>query len=92
MTLSTLLHEFIPFSRAVAPEQHGRIHHRAITPAGPDNREMIDMAKTIIHQQWPLRHHSDPATRRQARNLIKTHLILLRLWMSEADQKPQLQR
>jgi len=50
------------------------------------------MARTIIRQQWPLRHHPDPSTRRQAKSLIKTHLVLLRLWMPETDLEPQLHR
>ncbi|HRQ91097.1 MAG TPA: hypothetical protein PLA50_20065 [Bacteroidia bacterium] len=43
---------------------------------------MSELAKQIIRQQWPLRHHADPRQRGQARSLIRTHVILLRKWQT----------
>lgn len=44
--------------------------------------DMSELAKQIIRQQWPLRHHADPRQRGQARSLIRTHVILLRKWQT----------
>lgn len=41
---------------------------------------MSEMARQIIRQQWPKRHHPDPRVRAQAISLVKTHVILLRQW------------
>jgi len=50
----------------------------------PDEDELepatAELAKQIIRQQWPKRHHPDPATREQALTLIKTHVLMLRRW------------
>lgn len=43
---------------------------------------MAELAKALIRQQWPLRHHADPMRRAQAVSLIRTHVHLLRKWES----------
>ena len=45
---------------------------------------MAELAKEIIRQQWPLRHHRDPRLRSQARSLIRTHVVMLRKWRDTA--------
>ncbi len=41
---------------------------------------MAEKAKIIIRQHWTKRHDPDPITRQHARNLVKTHIIMLRKW------------
>lgn len=43
-------------------------------------QDPAEMAKRIIRQQWPMRCHPDPAARRRARNLIQSHVEMLRIW------------
>jgi hypothetical protein len=45
---------------------------------------MAELARALIRQQWPLRHHADPIRRAQARTLIRTHILLLRKWQAPA--------
>ncbi len=45
---------------------------------------MAELAKQIIRQQWPLRHHADSLCRAQAKTLIRTHVILLRQWQDSS--------
>lgn len=56
-----------------------------INPAPATNEDMSIVAKSIIQQQWGQRHNPDPGTRKRARSLIKTHLILLRKWSGEEE-------
>ncbi|MAS92786.1 MAG: hypothetical protein CMO55_06270 [Verrucomicrobiales bacterium] len=46
-------------------------------------REMAELAKQIIRQQWSKRHDENPTTRTQAISLIKTHIVMLRQWRHE---------
>ena len=41
---------------------------------------MAELARQIIRQQWPLRHHPEARLRDQARSLIRTHVLMLREW------------
>ena len=50
----------------------------------PNFLPMTELAKQIIRQQWPLRHHANTLRRAQARSLIRTHVILLRQWRGAA--------
>lgn len=69
--------------------RHGkrtRGKHHGSAPAPAANRKtesMAELAKEIIRQQWPMRHHPDPLRRAQSRTLIRAHIHLLRLWQEK---------
>lgn len=65
----------IPAGRGKSLERVAEAFH-----SGP----MAELAKQIIRQQWPLRHHADPLCRAQAKTLIRTHVILLRQWQDDS--------
>ncbi len=62
------------------PVEGKQFRDRASSPKFPKALLMAELAKEIIRQQWPLRHHADPLRRAQARTLIRTHILLLRTW------------
>ncbi len=74
------LPQAIPWSCHIL-RSHDKSHEGSVETARlPIPAPMAELAKQIIRQQWPLRHHADPLRRAQARTLIRTHVILLRQW------------
>lgn len=73
------------------PSRHARLlrgkddHPPTVVGTKPHPRSMAELARQIIRQQWPNRHHPDPVRRTQARTLIRTHAFMLRQWRLESE-------
>ena len=62
----------------------GPLRDKPLRTSFPPKPDMAELAKEIIRQPWPLRHHRDPRLRAQARSLIRTHVVMLRKWRTAA--------
>lgn len=81
--MNALLLRWPPWLRH-AVDTRDKTHLEAGMKRTPGSQDaMAELAQKIIRQQWPLRHHPDPARRAQARSLIRAHTLMLRQWRTQ---------